>query len=562
MPSAYKMKKAKLHIAFKELKNELLKKEGNRDFWRNSLGLSAAQDSEVIQILNELQIPLQYYKAELKRIPEKGPFLVVVNSRHTHWDALMLLCLVRLKRPDFAILNPEDDSLAPDFFKALESLIPAAETNCTENVANLVSAFERGEGRGFLMPAKSKRRQVALKVKRQDEKGILTFLADFRAFEVPILPVYLKNGKPIVEPNLKSVEQAWSGRVFRRNATIRVARLLYPKEVKSYTEDRHLLALLLQRIGILSLSLPQNKKSLFLRKRPLQAEQVEEEPQLEMLKNEISFLADKQKLVLSQKQFAVYLAEAEDIPYLLKQIGRLREISFREIGEGSNKALDLDTYDYHYHHLLLWDQEAECLVGAYRLAYGPQVFKRFGINGFYTHSLFKVGSAAYSIFENSLELGRAFIVKEYQQKPLPLFILWNAIKALMDKDKDLQYILGCASISNRFSSFSKSLMVSYLLKNHGDASLASLIKPRKAFKPDVNLLNKKGLWDDIPSDMVAFDRKLEEIEPGSLRIPPLIKKYIQSQALVVCFNIDPLFNNSLDGFMYIRRKDLDLPSQG
>ncbi|PTM03563.1 MAG: glycerol acyltransferase [Bacteroidetes bacterium] len=556
------MKKAKLYLAFTELKNEILEKKDSLNFWRNSLGLTTAEDSEAIQILNQLQIPLQYYRAELKRIPEKGPFLVVVNSRNTHWDALMLLCFVRLKRPDFAILNPEDDSLDPDFFKALESIIPFVKTKYTESVDDLASAFERGEGRGYLMRAKSKKKQVALKVKRLDEKRILTFLADFRAYEVPILPVYLKNGKPIVEPHLKGEKQAWQGRVFRRKATIRVARLLYPKEIKSYREERHLLALLLQRIGILSLSLPQNKKSLFLRRRPSQAEQVEEEPRAEILKSEISFLAAKDKLVLSKKQFAVYLAQAEDIPYLLKQIGRLREISFREIGEGSNKALDLDSYDYHYHHLLLWDTEAECLVGAYRLAYGPQVFKRFGINGFYTHSLFKIDSAAYPIFENSLELGRAFIVKEYQQKPLPLFILWNAIKKLMARDENLQYILGCASISNRFSSFSKSLIVKYLLENHGDVSLANLVKPRKAFKQDVNLLNKKGLWDNIPSDMVAFDRKLEEIEPGSIRIPPLIKKYIQSQALVLCFNIDPLFNNSLDGFMYIKRKELDLPSQG
>tara|TARA_R110002050_G_scaffold169566_2_gene301333 strand:- start:25 stop:1695 length:1671 start_codon:yes stop_codon:yes gene_type:complete len=556
------MKKAKLSLAFTELKKELLKKKGNHDFWRNSLGLSTAEDSEVVQILNQLQIPLQYYKAELKRIPEKGPFLVVVNSTNTHWDALMLLCLVRIKRPDFAILNPEDDSLDPDFFQALESIIPFAENKCTASAVDLASAFERGEGRGYLMPATLKKKQVALKVKRPLEKKILAFLADFRAYEVPILPVYLKNGKPLVEPHLMGEKQTRQGWIFRRKATIRVARLLYPKEVKSYQEDGHLLALLLQRMGILSLSLPNAKKSLFLSRRPLKAEEVAEKPRVEVLKSEIALLANKEKLVISKKQFAVFLAEAEDIPHLLKQIGRLREISFREIGEGSNKALDLDTYDYHYHHLLLWDEEAECLVGAYRLAYGPQVFKRFGINGFYTHSLFKVDSAAYPLFENSLELGRAFIVKKYQQKPLPLFILWNAIKVLMARDENLQYILGCASISNRFSPFSKSLMVSYLLKNHGDASLASLIRPRKAFKLDLNLLNKKGLWDDIPSDMVAFDRKLVEIEPGSLRIPPLIKKYIQSQALVVCFNIDPLFNNSLDGFMYIKRKDLDLQGPG
>ena len=101
-------------------------------------------------------------------------------------------------------------------------------------------------------------------------------------------------------------------------------------------------------------------------------------------------------------------------------------------------------------------------------------------------------------------------------------------------------------------------MVAFLLKNFGDASLAQEIRPRKPFKLKLKAEAREMVMNSSPEDLVQFDRRIDEIEPGDLRIPPLIKKYLQQNALIVCFNVDPLFNNSLDGFMYIHRQNLEL----
>ena len=91
--------------------------------------------------------------------------------------------------------------------------------------------------------------------------------------------------------------------------------------------------------------------------------------------------------LLQSKNYEVFFANAKDIPHLLYEIGRLREITFRDVGEGTNKSIDLDKYDTYYYHMFLWDSTEECLVGAYRMGLGGEIFKNYGINGFYIHTL-------------------------------------------------------------------------------------------------------------------------------------------------------------------------------
>ena len=127
---------------------------------------------------------------------------------------------------------------------------------------------------------------------------------------------------------------------------------------------------------------------------------------------------------------------------------------------------------------------------------------------------------------------------------------------VLKRHPELQYITGCASISNKFSRFSKSLMVEYLTQRHGDAEMAEHIRPRKPFRTKLKEEHKDVVFESSRDDLNKFDRLIEDLEPGDLRFPVLIKKYIKQNARIVCFNVDPLFNDSLDGFMYIDIKDL------
>ena len=140
---------------------------------------------------------------------------------------------------------------------------------------------------------------------------------------------------------------------------------------------------------------------------------------------EVEALRNEDFRLLKSTNYEVYLAPAANIPNILREIGRLREITFREVGEGTNEAIDLDKFDTYYHHMFLWDDDKKVLAGAYRMGLGSKIYERYGINGFYLQDLFRFEPELYTMMSQSIEMGRAFIISEYQQKPMPLFLLWK-----------------------------------------------------------------------------------------------------------------------------------------
>ena len=231
-------------------------------------------------------------------------------------------------------------------------------------------------------------------------------------------------------------------------------------------------------------------------------------------------------------------------------------MTFREIGEGTNKPLDLDRYDQFYKHLFLWDVDHKKLAGAYRMGLGQVIFKKHGIEGFYVNELFKIEPELFDMMEGTIEMGRAFITKEYQQKPMPLFLLWKGIIHVTLRYPEHKYLMGGVSISNKFSNFSKSLMIEFMKSHYYDPFIAQYVHPKKEYKVKLNVADKDFVFDTTKADMNKFDKIIDEIEPGNLRMPVLLKKYVKQNARLVAFNVDPKFNNAVDGLMYIRIADL------
>jgi putative hemolysin len=276
----------------------------------------------------------------------------------------------------------------------------------------------------------------------------------------------------------------------------------------------------------------------------------------EVIEGEIERLREKDCRLLQSKNYEVFLAQKKDMPFILKEIGRQREMTFRAIGEGTNKSIDLDRFDEYYHHLFLWDDTEKQIVGAYRMGLGADIFPEYGIDGFYLQELFRLEPELYPMMRRSIEMGRAYIVEEYQQRPMPLFLLWKGIVHTTLRHPEHKYLIGGVSISNQFSNFSKSLMIEFMKSNYWDPYVAQYIRPKKEFKVKLKDADKEFVFDETRADLNKFDKLIEEVEPGSLRLPVLIKKYIKQNARVVAFNVDPLFNNAVDGLMYIKISDL------
>ncbi|MDC7994803.1 lysophospholipid acyltransferase family protein [Altibacter sp. HG106] len=520
-------------------------------------------------LMDEFEINFEIPEEDLKRIPKTGPFITISNHPLGGIDGMLLLKLLLERRPDFKII-------ANFLLHRIEPLKPfILPVNPFENhkdAKSSITGFKtalahlREEHPLGLFPAGevSTYRDEKLLVDKPWEVSAMKLI---QKAEVPVVPIYFhaKNSKMFY-------------RLAKFNDTLRTAKL--PSELLTQKER-----LIKVRIGNpISVKDQQEHEGLdnfteFLRKKtyvlanPFQKKKLLEtlpgnlkipKPpkkiagpvSLEAMEGEIEALRTSNKRLLVSKNYEVFLASAERIPQILHEIGRLREITFREVGEGTNNSLDLDKFDTYYHHMFLWDNDAKCLAGAYRMGLGSKIFEQFGIDGFYLQSLFRFEPELHDMMSKSIEMGRAFIIKEYQQRPMPLFLLWKGIVHTTLRFPEHRFLIGGVSISNKFSEFSKSLMIEFMKSNYYDPYVAQYITPKKEYKVKLKDADKDFIFDESEADLNKFDKLIDEVEPGSLRLPVLIKKYIKQNAKVVAFNVDPLFNNAVDGLMYIRIADL------
>ncbi|MCF8277034.1 MAG: lysophospholipid acyltransferase family protein [Flavobacteriales bacterium] len=260
--------------------------------------------------------------------------------------------------------------------------------------------------------------------------------------------------------------------------------------------------------------------------------------------------------LIKQAQFKVFLASASQIPKSLKEIGRLREITFRTVGEGSGDSLDLDEYDMYYHQLILWDQENKKIAGGYRIGFGHEIMELYGKRGFYLHSLFKFRKPLNKVLEQSIELGRSYVTPEYQKARLPLFLLWKGILVVLLQNLGYRYLIGPVSISNEYSSFSRQLIVEFIKKHYWNEKLAKHVKPRKVFAPPCRDLDIDAIINIMSPEVSELDKIIEEVEPKNFKLPVLVKKYIKQEAKIIGFNLDPKFSNVLDGLIVLDMMDI------
>jgi putative hemolysin len=520
-------------------------------------------------VLDHFEISYEIPEEDFKRLPKEGPFITISNHPLGAIDGVLLMELMLAHRKDFKIMA----NFLLERMEPLRSyILPVNPFEAHKDAKSSVAGFKRTfvhlrEGHPLgIFPAGevSTYRDGKLIVDKPWEEAALKLI---RKAEVPVVPIYFhaRNSKLFYRVARwgDSLRTAMiPSQVFSQsNRPIKV-RIGQPISVATQKEQDSLEEfsdLLRRKTYILSNAyekerlIDQLPSSLKIPKPP---KRIASAMRKEVMQGEIEKLREKDCRLLQSKNYEVFLAKEKDMPFILKEIGRQREVTFRAIGEGTNNAIDLDIFDSYYYHLFLWDDSEKCIVGAYRMGMGSEIFPQYGIDGFYLQDLFRVEPELYDMMRNSIEMGRAYIVKEYQQKPMPLFLLWKGIVHTTLRYPEHKYLIGGVSISNQFSNFSKSLMIEFMKSNYWDPYVAQYIRPKKEFKVKLKDADKEFVFDETQADLNKFDRLIDEVEPGSLRLPVLIKKYIKQNAKVVAFNVDPLFNNSVDGLMYIKIADL------
>ena len=251
----------------------------------------------------------------------------------------------------------------------------------------------------------------------------------------------------------------------------------------------------------------------------------------------------------------VYLSPPGKSPQLLNEIGRLREITFRQVGEGSGKDRDLDEYDRDFYHLILWDSEAQCIAGAYRLGMGPDLHQRHGYRSI-LYDFYHKNEHTEHLLKNAMLMGRAFVIPSYQQKPFPLFLLWNGIMEVLKMRPDISYLIGQTSLPNTYHNYSKLLITEFLWKHFSDAENRKFFVPFHALRMRRNPLISRWVSLSKSEDIKRMDKIIECIEPDGAKTPMLFKRYIDQNAQCIGINVDPEFQNSIDILMLTKVNEI------
>jgi len=513
-------------------------------------------------ILEHLDIRYEVPEKDLANLPASGPFVTVSNHPFGGIDALILLKILMAGRSDVRVMT---NFLLQRIDPLREHILPAEPADSQGERSSSFTGIREAlryvsEGHVVaLFPAgevSTYQSDSNLIIDREWQEQLIRAV---RMTGVPVVPVYFHGTNSRwyhilgrIHPLLRTARLG-SELINKRHKVIRI-RIGKPVSVNEQADfnDTARLGRYL-RARTYSLGSALEAKPFFSglrRRKSTRQEPVAPAADKALLREEINAVRQSYEL-FSSKNHIVIFAPTRVIPNLIREIGRLREITFRAVGEGTNRASDIDEYDFYYHHLIVWDDQAGALVGAYRIGKGKEILSQYGIKGFYINSLFRIRKSFAPVLGESLELGRSFIVQEYQRKAMSLFLLWKGLLTVLLNHAEYRYLIGPVSISNDFSPLSKSLIVEFVRNNHFDAEMARFVRPRKEFIMKVDKrVDSSIIIDSAEKDISKVEKVVGDVDNG-YRIPVLLKKYLELNARIIGFNVDPDFNNCLDGLIMV-----------
>lgn len=516
------------------------------------------------KMLAELGIEFEIDAEDLKNIPKTDPFIAISNHPYGGIDGLILVSILNRIRPDTKVLANYLLQQIPSLKDNIIGVSPFDNAkNSTMNVQGLkellgyvkehpIAIFPAGEVSALSLNT----------LKVADKKWDPTIGKIIQRSNTKVLPIYFSghnslafNLLGLISPSLRTVKLPSELFNKKQKVKVRIGKPILPKALNEFQSSEELLRFVRAKTYALGSGIEVKKffninLNRLIRARPI----IEETPKSDIVDN-IAKIGDD--CVYKTENFEVYISNAYSIPFILKEITRLREITFRAVGEGTNRSYDTDEFDLYYKHLFIWDSAEQKIVGSYRLGLGDDLYKQFGKKGFYLNQLFKLKKPFAPILRESIELGRSFIALDYQRKPLSLMLLWKGINEFLKQNKGrYNYMIGPVSISGEFSNLSKDLLVAYIRHNHYDKALSKMVKPRKKYKYQYTGEDKKLLLEKHIDDIKLLDNFIGDIETNHAKIPVLIKKYLKLKGKIIAFNVDPKFNNSLDGFLILNINEI------
>ncbi len=526
-----------------------------------------------VAVLRFLNINYEITEDDLGKVPQTGPLMVVSNHPFGGVDGLVLGAVLTQARPDARLLANEllchMEPIRPYVFGV--NVFGGADA-ARGNLRSMKQSFKWLQSGGCVatFPAGTVSHFTFKNMMIVDPPWNPHITSMAQRTNASVLPLFFPGRNSIlfqiaglVHPLLRTLLLAREmGRLKGKTVRVRVGKPVPAGRLQTY-EDVHEAT---QFIRLKSYVLrdrhtePGNQK---VRKFPLvltRKKTVYEpivpaiDPQLMLA--EIAALPE-QALLFSHGVFDLYVASADEIPLTLREMGRLREVTFRAIGEGTGMPIDLDEFDPHYLHLFIWNRESLEVVGAYRMGLTDVILDTLGKKGLYTTTLFKLKDEFLQELNPAIELGRSFVRVEYQRKQATLSILWKGIGTFIGRNPQYSRLFGGVSITAEYSSISKDLMVQFLKENKFHPTFSKMVKARNPHRSNrLRALFHESMRESADS-LDDISAMISEIEFDRKGVPVLLKHYLRLNGVMLSFNRDPKFSDVVDGLILVDLEQSD-----
>ncbi len=532
------------------------------------LSPSSDPDKFFNEIIDFLNITYETGGAEAN-IPEKGRVIIIANHPFGAIDGMILVQILLRIRPDVKVLANEALSRIPGVSNIIipVNVFNNAITLNRSAMSDLVRWLEN-DGLLLVFPAGIVSHFQIRKGRVCDPEWNNFVSRIVVKTGSPVIPIYIHGRNSILfqlfgllHPALRTFMLPRELMKKRGNqVNISIGKEISVNTLKRVGDHQDIMRYLRFYTEVLSgISSSEEKSDLSAREESRHVV-VKQSTIKELYATEIKYLPEEQCLVKSGKM-RVYYAHANQIPWTLQEIGRIRELTFRQIGEGTGNEIDISPYDSYYCQLFIWNEEEKEIIGGYRLGLVDEIMQKYGITGLYTHSLFNYKVNLLQRVSPMIELGRAFVRKEYQQSYLALNLLWQGIGSFVARHKKYAVLFGPVSISNDYDHLSRKFMIDCLKMNLTEEQLSTSIKPRNPYRSEC-----KRTWDisdlSLFRDVSLVSSIVSQIEKDNKGIPVLFRQYIKLGGKFLCFNVDDNFSQVIDGLIMVdlrqtNRKMLD-----
>jgi len=538
-----------------------------RDLYRR---VRSQEGSLLESLLEQMRVGLRVEAADQARIPASGPVVVVANHPYGMLDGALLTVLLTRMRPDVKVVAnfllgdvPElqQHCIFVDPFQTDQSVVSnrraLRQALAWLQQGGMLALFPSGEVSHWQMPAA----QIA------DPEWSETAVRLIRHSGASALPVYFcgHNGLgfqllSMIHPRLRT---AFLLQEFLqqegKTVEVRVGSAIAGEALAAIPGDREATEYLRSRTYLLARrSRGEELWPTVLRSRLTAKIQqpVAAAVPAEFLAEEVNRLPEDRCLAESG-DLAVYLATAPEAPQMLREIGRLREVTFRQAGEGTGRSVDLDRFDSYYSHVFSWHKAKHELVGAYRAGNTAEILAKRGISGLYTSTLFRFDERIFQKLGPALELGRSFVRPEYQRQYAPLLLLWKGIARLVATRPEIPVLFGAVSISNDYNAASRQMICQFFEARTREDELAAWVKPRQPFRPA--LLHR---WDcrslcRALRDLDELSQPIADVEVDGKGLPILLRQYAKIGGKLLGFNVDRKFSSVLDGLVVVDLRETE-----